>query len=119
MSIMAKPPLSTIEGERDATSTLGTSIKKHPMSATWYDNDPERWSFIQRIIVAFGMLPQSKGMKPAPVHTQKDKVPFYPVWKQWAWIVPRATMPLVLHRAYMELTGRTLHPIFAFFLYVS
>lgn len=86
------------------------------MSATWHLKDPKEWNFFQRTINSLNLLQQTKDSPAAPVHESSDKVPFYPVWKQWLWILPRGVMPLAIHRMYMEISGKTWHPIFAFFL---
>jgi hypothetical protein len=92
------------------------SPKKHAMTATWHKDDPSTWDFIQRLIIRLDVLQQGANTPHPPVHAKTDKVPYYPEYKQWMWIIPRAIIPLAVHRAFMEVTGKTFHPAFAFFL---
>ncbi|EPQ29988.1 uncharacterized protein PFL1_02661 [Pseudozyma flocculosa PF-1] len=103
-----------------ASSTTAPSkpaIKPHLMTSTWHLQDPSTWNFWQRMLVRLDLLQQPKDAPKAPIRVG-EKVPYYPAWRQHAWIFPRAAAPLVIHYAYMRLTGWTLHPVAAFFFYV-
>lgn len=114
-----EPQKVTIENvENPDKAPMVAPKKKHTMTATWHlDEDQSEWDFYKRLIHRLNILQHPKGQAPAPVYTKDDKVPFYPVWRQWAYIMPRAVVPLLIHRAFMELTGWTFHPVFAFFFY--
>ncbi|PWN51059.1 fatty acid hydroxylase superfamily protein [Violaceomyces palustris] len=90
--------------------------KPHMMTATWHLKDPSEWDFWQRFLIRLNVLQQPAGCPPAPLK-EGTKVPYYPVWRQHLWIAPRAALPLLIHHAYMRLTGWTLHPVAAFFFY--
>ncbi|UZJ54461.1 hypothetical protein CBS101457_003781 [Exobasidium rhododendri] len=93
------------------------AAKKHAMTATWHKQDPSTWNFSQRLFIWFDILQQGATTPQPPVHPKTDKVPYYPIHKQWMWIIPRAIVPLAMQRIFMEVTGKTFHPVFAFFYY--
>lgn len=89
-------------------------VKRSPMYASWHLQDKSTWNLPQRLVVRLGLLqqPADKPLPPMPKPT--DKVPFLPVWRQWAWIMPRALAPLLIHAAFTYITGMTVHPIAAY-----
>lgn len=111
MATLAPPPFAHAGAARKPKAPV---VKPSPMHASWHLKDPKTWSFPQRMFVRTGMLPQPAGKPLPPKHDATDKVPFLPVWRQWAWLMPRAVAPLLLHAVYVEWTGRTLHPIAAY-----
>lgn len=98
-----------------------TGYDRAPASkpATWHHKPRSEWNFAQRVLVDLGVLQVYADDSPPPVFAKTDPVPVYPVWRQNAWILPRVVVPLLVHRAYMDLTGNTLHPAAAFFLYTG
>ena len=85
------------------------------VESTWRTKDRKTWNRWQHILTWFDVLPSLTEEYPAPKPT--DKVPYYPVWRQHAFIFPRAIVPVAIHWAWMQLTGWTFHPVFAFFFY--
>lgn len=88
--------------------------KPHTMTATWHKADPSTWTFFQRLLIRLDILQQGANTPAPPVHAKSDKVPHYPVYRQWMWILPRAVTSIAIHRLFMEVTGWTFHPVFAF-----
>lgn len=84
------------------------------MTSTWHKEDPASWNYFQRLLIRLRLLQQTATTPAPPVHAMTDKVPYYPVYRQWMWIMPRAVASIALHRLFMELTGWTLHPVAAF-----
>jgi hypothetical protein len=116
MAATAKAP-QTVDIVTAESPAAKPAMKKHAMTATWHLDDPSTWNFYQRTIMRLDILQQKKDTPAPPVHPKTDKVPYYPVWRQWAWIIPRALISVGLHRLFMEVTGWTFHPAFAFLYY--
>lgn len=114
MAATAQAPQTEDMIMKDAPAPI--SVKKHGMTATWHHDDPSTWSVFQKALIRQNLLQQQTNTPKPPVHEKTDKVPHYPVYKQWMWIIPRAIISISVHRLFMELTGKTFHPIFAFFL---
>lgn len=96
--------------------TMDSPVKKHVMTATWHKEGPFAWNFFQKTIIRLNMLQPGANTPAPPVHEKTEKVSYYPVYRQWMWIIPRALISVGIHRLFMELTGWTFHPAFAFLL---
>lgn len=114
MAATAKAPQTEDIVTMDSSTPAPSSVKKHAMTATWHHDDPSTWNFFQRTIIRLDILQQGKDTPSPPVHKMTEKVPYYPVYRQWMWIIPRALVSVGLHRLFMELTGWNFHPAFAF-----
>lgn len=98
-----------------------SNVKRAPAStpATWHLKDPSTWNFAQRSIVLLDIIQDPAGSARPPVHAKEDKVPVYPVWRQHAFVLPRALPPLLIHWALMRYAGITLHPAAAVVFYAA
>jgi hypothetical protein len=114
MSKVDAATTKTADGDVSTATATPISPKKHAMTATWHTEDPSTWNFFQHLIIKADILQQGINTPQPPVHSKEDKVPYYPVYKQWMWILPRAVAPIAIHRLFMEATGMTFHPVFAF-----
>jgi len=65
------------------------------------------------------VLPNFLDDKPAPIKKVGDPVPVWTMTDQATSVAPWCIAPLLLHYAYMKITGWTLHPIAAYALYMS
>ncbi|KAM3435409.1 hypothetical protein MY4824_004875 [Beauveria thailandica] len=88
----------------------------HDMTADWQSKDPSTWNIYQKFIDAVDITPIIPG-KPPPVFPKTDKMPFMAQWSQHLFIIIYAAIPLLLHQAYVSLTGQPLSKAAVIFLY--
>ncbi|KAM3459732.1 hypothetical protein MY5147_007622 [Beauveria neobassiana] len=88
----------------------------HNMTADWQSKDPSTWNIYQKFIDAIDITPIIPG-KPPPVFAKTDKMPFMAQWSQHLFIITYAAIPLLLHQAYVSLTGQPLSKAAVIFLY--
>lgn len=110
MTTLAAAPAQAAPTPPKAPNTT----KKSPMYASWHLKDPSTFNFPQRLVTLLGLLQQPAGKPLPPQPKPTDKVPYLPVWRQWAWLMPRAVAPLLIHAAFVQLTGITFHPVAAY-----
>ncbi|KAK3190943.1 hypothetical protein K4F52_002891 [Lecanicillium sp. MT-2017a] len=89
---------------------------KHSMVSTWPLEDKSTWNFYQRFIDRLNVYPHYPGKAP-PVHAITDKVPYMSSLSQHLFIIVFAAVPLLLHQAFVSLTGYDLPKVATFFLY--
>lgn len=89
---------------------------QHNMTADWQSKDPSTWNGWQKFIHIMDITPIYPD-KPVPVFPKTAKMPFMSQWSQHLWIVVFATIPLLIHQAYVSYTGQPLGKIAVFLLY--
>lgn len=88
----------------------------HSMTSTWTLADRSTWNGYQRLIdriQAYPIFPD----KPVPKHPKTEKIPYMPGWSQHLFIVFYAAVPLLLHQAWVSLTGHNIGKFAVFNLY--
>lgn len=88
---------------------------KNPMTSTWLERDPSTWDWFQRRLHHLGAV-QVDADFDYPKAKPTDPVPYFPIWKQHLWVLPRALAPLVPHWLIVKTFG-SFHPVAAFFYY--
>lgn len=88
----------------------------HSMTSDWPLKDMSTWNLYQRFIDYLNIYPVFPG-KPLPVHPKTDKIPYMSQWSQHLFIISFAAMPMLLHQAWVTLTGHSLGKWATFFLY--
>lgn len=109
------PAMTTMSADNTDLRSFNRAPASKP--ATWHYKPRSEWNFAQRALNDIGLLQDPPHSKKPPVFDKSTPVPVYPVWRQHVWLLPRLLPPLLVHRAYMDLTGLTVHPVAAFFLY--
>lgn len=94
-------------------------IKKSKMSATWHTKPREEWSFFERTLVDLNILQDPHDSERPPVHPKEAPVPYFPIYEQWKWILPRATAPLLINWGYSIVTGKNVPNYVAGPLYLA
>ncbi|PWN46593.1 hypothetical protein IE53DRAFT_392425 [Violaceomyces palustris] len=93
--------------------------RKGPMRATWHHKPLDEQSFFEKFLSVAGVLQDPPGSERPPVFAKDEPMPYMPIWRQHLWAFPRAVLPLIAHRAFTELTGRTVPPGIAGPLYLG
>ncbi|OAQ96200.1 hypothetical protein LLEC1_03083 [Akanthomyces lecanii] len=95
---------------------LAQEHNPHNMRADWQTKDPSTWNFYQKFINAVDVSPIIPG-KPLPVFPKTAKMAFMAQWSQHLFIIVFAAIPLLLHQAYVSLTGQPLGKFAVVMLY--
>ena len=89
---------------------------KDNMKSTWRTADKSTWGFFHWVFELMTIHPTDVN-KPITVHKKTDPVPYLPQWNTHLWVCFWGLLPLVGQQLYMSITGKTFHPLFAFFYY--
>ncbi|EFY98956.1 hypothetical protein MHUMG1_05897 [Metarhizium humberi] len=99
-------------------AAASTTVRhKDSMKSTWRLNDRSTWNMYQKTIDFFGVHPVALD-QPVPKHPKSDKVPHLGQVSQHIWILFYGLMPLVLHQAFVSLTGWNISKHAAFHFYM-
>ena len=99
-------------------STMATVRNpKDSMTSTWRQWDRSQWR-LGHWLVELLDIHLVHDAKYVPVHEKTDKVPYAPEWQFHYWVVLHASIPLLLHQAYIAYTGQNL-PTWAAFIFYS
>ncbi|KAL2846144.1 hypothetical protein BJY01DRAFT_263364 [Aspergillus pseudoustus] len=88
----------------------------HSMTSDWHQKDRSTWNGYQRFIEYINVNPVYPG-KPLPKHAKTDKMPYMTQWSLHLFIIVCATIPMLLHQAWVTLTGNDLNKWATFLLY--
>lgn len=86
------------------------------MKSTWRRRDRSTWGFAHWTFELLGIHPVSLDQE-VPVHPKTDKVPYTTDWSLHRWVLVHALVPIAVHHAYVEYTGRNFTPVQAFIFY--
>ncbi|KAJ5562917.1 hypothetical protein N7535_002636 [Penicillium sp. DV-2018c] len=89
---------------------------KDSMKSTWRTQARTEWGPFHWLFEVLNIHPEVLN-KEVPVHTKEEAVPHMPDWSMHRWVITHAVIPLIIHQAYVQLTGRNLSALAAFFLY--
>lgn len=98
-----------------ASSMTATFDIRAKNRSTWVAQDPATWNWAQRTLFNVGAVQIEKDVE-YPKAKQTDPVPYFPIWKQHLWVMPRALAPLTGHWAIVKFFG-SFHPAAAFIYY--
>jgi sterol desaturase/sphingolipid hydroxylase (fatty acid hydroxylase superfamily) len=88
----------------------------HSMKSDWHQKDRSTWNFHQRFIDYLNVNPIIPNT-PLPKYPKTEKMPYMSQLSQHLFIVVSACIPIILHQAWVTLTGHSLGKWGAFFLY--
>lgn len=94
----------------------GLRSLKDSTKSTWRDNKSS-WGFEHWVIDLINLHPNKLGVE-IPKHAKTEKIPVVDPWTANAWVILHAAWPMVLQQLYIATTGKNLHPVLAFILYV-
>ena len=94
------------------TATATGPNPKDSMKSTWRHADKSTWTFQHWVIDTVDVHPTILD-KPVPVFAKTDPIPYMPQWQQHVLVLVHAFIPLLLHQAFVSLTGYHLGPIAA------
>lgn len=99
---------------------MGRAQDKNPhnITSTWPKEDPKGWTYHQRLIDRLQIYPIFPG-KPLPVFSKTDPVPVMAMWTQHVFIILTLAWPILLHQAWVSLTGHNLGKLAVFGLYTG
>ncbi|KAK2616466.1 hypothetical protein QQS21_000508 [Conoideocrella luteorostrata] len=102
------------------TNTKPVSHARHKdsMKSTWRNNPRTSWNIYQKIIDRMGAHHISLD-EPVPKHAKTDKVPHLGQISQHVWIWFYGLIPLILHQAFVSLTGWRISRHAAFHFYMA
>lgn len=87
------------------------------MRSTWRFASRDEWTIHHRIIDILDVYPVDID-ESVPIFSKTDKIPHLPQWPQHLWVLFYALSALVIHQAWLSLTGREyLGKVAAFNLY--
>lgn len=95
-----------------------TEHNQHSMVADWPKADPKTWNRAQRLVDHLRLYPIYPD-EPPPKFAKTDKIPFMPAWSQHRYILVYAAVPLLLHQAWVSLTGIPMSKIAAAIFYYT
>lgn len=101
---------------RTAKMGRATDVNQHSMTSDWPLKDRGTWNGYQRFIDLINIYPVFPN-KPLPVHPKTDKLPYMSQRSQHLFIVFFAVLPLLLHQAWVTLTGHGIGKLATFLLY--
>ncbi|WPG98789.1 Hypothetical protein R9X50_00158500 [Acrodontium crateriforme] len=85
---------------------------KDSMKSTWRSADKSTWRINHHILDKMDVHP-TKLNEPAPVFAKTDPIPYMPHWQQHILVLVHAFLPILLHQAFVSLTGQNLGPVIA------
>jgi sterol desaturase/sphingolipid hydroxylase (fatty acid hydroxylase superfamily) len=85
------------------------------MKSTWR-TDKSQWGFWHWLYEILNVHPTNLNQD-VPVHSKTDPVPHRSSWQMHRWVLVHASIPLIIHQAFVYFTGKNLSAIGAFFLY--
>ncbi|OAA43050.1 Fatty acid hydroxylase [Cordyceps fumosorosea ARSEF 2679] len=88
------------------------------MVSDWPKADPSTWNRAQRVIDHLKLYPIYPD-QPPPQFAPTDKIPFMPAWSQHRYILVFAAVPLLLHQAWVSLTGWPVSKVAAIIFYYT
>ncbi|KAM3554164.1 hypothetical protein MY1884_006285 [Beauveria asiatica] len=91
---------------------------QHSMVSDWPKADPKTWNGAQRVVDRFNLYPIFPDQAP-PKFEKTDKIPFMPAWSQHRYILIHAALPLLIHQAWVSLTGWPMGKIAAILFYYT
>lgn len=90
---------------------------KDSLKSTWR-NDKSQWGIEHWILEILNMHPTDP-RKPIPRHAKTEKMPVVDPWSANLFVIVHAAWPMVLQQLYIWYTGKNLHPVAAFLLYMT
>ncbi|KAK1145090.1 hypothetical protein N8T08_004521 [Aspergillus melleus] len=88
----------------------------HSMVSDWPFKNRSAWDGYQRFADFMNLYPVFPH-QPLPSHPKSDKIPYMSQWSLNRFIIVFAVMPMLLHQAWVSLTGRCLGKWTTFVLY--
>lgn len=86
------------------------------MKSTWRRQTRSEWTFFHWFYELLGLHHQELD-EVVPVRLKTDAVPYMPGWSLHLWLITHTMIPLLIHHAYLQITGYNLSTLGALLLY--
>merc|ERR1712093_619511 len=119
MGDMATNTITTAPEAGNKSTAPATSIARNPkdsMKSTWRTWDRKTWNHEQKIMDLLGLHPTDLNRE-VPVFAKTDQMAYVPHMEGHKWILFHALWPLLVHQAYIYITGKNMHWAAAFLFY--
>jgi len=116
---MATNTITTAPEAGNKSTAPATSIARNPkdsMKSTWRTWDRKTWNHEQKIMDLLGLHPTDLNRE-VPVFAKTDQMAYVPHMEGHKWILFHALWPLLVHQAYIYITGKNMHWAAAFLFY--